>query len=106
MDGPFDAQVGVDVGPDWVLSLFVTGTTPRSMRARANLRDWMERAGSQRVRLDIIDVVECPALAEAERVLATPTLIRHKPLPRRKIVGDLSDWETVALNIDLEDADR
>lgn len=101
-----DAQVGGDVSPHLVLSLFVTGATPSSARARAHLQSWMQRSGSQRVQLDVIDVRDRPDLAEAERVLATPTLIRHRPLPRRKIVGDLSDWETVALNIDLDEADQ
>lgn len=101
-----DSQVGGDVSPRLVLSLFVTDATPSSARARRHLETWMQRSGSQGVLLDVIDVRERPDLAEAERVLATPTLIRHKPLPRRKIVGDLSDWETVALNIDLEEADR
>ena len=101
-----DAQVSADLSRHVVLSLFVTGATPSSARARALLQSWIQHSGSQRVRLDVIDVRERPDLAEAERVLATPTLIRHHPLPRRKIVGDLSDWEVVALNIDLEEMDR
>lgn len=89
-----------------VLSLFVTDATPSSVRARAHLQSWLQTTGSHGVQLDVIDVTERPDLAEAERVLATPTLIRHRPLPRRKIVGDLSDWETVALTIDIAEEDR
>ena len=100
-----DAQLLDDTSHHLVLTLFVTGTTPSSTHARALLRSWLQgRPDAVGVRLEVIDVRERPDLAEAERVLATPTLIRHKPLPRRKIVGDLSDWETVALFIDLEEA--
>ena len=91
-------------GEDLVLSLFVTGLTPSSVRARGQLEAWLQRPRSQTVRVEVIDVLDRPDLAEAERVLATPALVRHQPLPRRKIIGDLSDWETVALNLDLEAA--
>jgi circadian clock protein KaiB len=86
-----------------VLSLFVTDSTPSSVLARAHLENWLRGSGSDTVRLEVIDVLERPDLAETERVLATPTLIRRHPLPRRKIVGDLSDWEAVALSLDLKD---
>lgn len=87
-----------------VLTLFVTDLTPGSVRARGQMESWLEGSDSEGVRLEVIDVIDRPDLAETERVLATPALVRHSPLPRRKIVGDLSDWETVALNLDLEEA--
>ena len=100
-----NAQPRDDTAPHLVLTLFVTGATPSSTHARALLQNWLQRRSDAKgVLLEVVDVRERPDLAEAERVLATPTLIRHKPLPRRKIVGDLSDWETVALFIDLEEA--
>jgi circadian clock protein KaiB len=86
-----------------VLSLFVTDSTPSSVLARAHLESWLRGSGSDTVRLEVIDVLERPDLAETERVLATPTLIRRHPLPRRKIVGDLSNWEAVVLSLDLKD---
>jgi circadian clock protein KaiB len=86
-----------------VLSLFVMDSTPSSVHARAQLESWLRGSGSDTVRLEVIDVLERPDLAETERVLATPTLIRRHPLPRRKIVGDLSDWEAVVLSLDLKD---
>lgn len=86
-----------------VLQLFVTDETPSSVRAHAQLSDWLRRSGLDDVQLEVVDVLERPDLAETERVLATPTLIRRHPPPRRKIVGDLSDWEAVALSLDLAD---
>ena len=50
----------------------------------------------------VIDVLEHPELAENEKILATPTLIKALPLPIRQIVGDLSDNEKVLLGLDLD----
>lgn len=46
-----------------------------------------------------------PDLAEQERVLATPALLRRSPPPRRKLVGDLGDWDTVVRQLDLTEED-
>ena len=89
-----------------VLSLFVTDETTSSLRARAQLERWLGVTGTERVELNVIDTQERPDLAEQERVLATPALVRHLPLPRRKIIGDLSDWEAVLRALDLEGTER
>lgn len=83
------------------LSLFVTDGTPSSTRARSQLERWYAETAREGVVLEIIDTRDRPDLAEAERVLATPALIRHVPPPRRKIVGDLGDWQAVIDALDL-----
>lgn len=40
-------------------------------------------------------------LAEDEKILATPTVIRRLPTPLRKILGDLSSREKILLGLDL-----
>lgn len=85
-----------------VLTLFVTDTTPSSVRARRQLAAWFSATGGKGVSFEVVDVLEHPELAAAEHVMATPALIRHRPLPRRKIIGDLGDWERVSLALDLE----
>ena len=42
-----------------------------------------------------------PDLAEDEKILATPTLIKRLPPPLRRVIGDLSDREKVLLGLDL-----
>ena len=49
----------------------------------------------------VIDVLERPQLAEDERILATPTLIKQLPSPLRRVIGDLSDTEKVLLGLDI-----
>jgi circadian clock protein KaiB len=85
----------------FVLKLYVTGMTPRAERAVANLRCICAEELDDRYELVIIDVLETPQLAEDERIIATPTLIRTLPPPVRRIIGDLSDTEKVLLGLDL-----
>ena len=84
------------------LKLYITGRTAASERAITNLRHICEQELGGQYKLSIIDVQEHPQLAEDERILATPTLIRELPLPVRKIIGDLSDTEKVLLGLDLQ----
>lgn len=85
----------------YVLKLYVTGQTPRTERAIANLRRLCEEELDDRYELLVIDVLDHPQLAEDERILATPTLIKQLPPPLRRVIGDLSDKDKVLLGLDL-----
>jgi circadian clock protein KaiB len=86
--------------PTHVLQLFVTGQSVRSQRAVSNLRRLCEMLGAT-CELRIVDVLERPELAEAEHILATPTVIRQRPWPVRRVIGDLSDVGKVIQWLDL-----
>ncbi len=83
------------------LRLYVTGKTPKSERAIANLKEICERDLKDLYELQIIDVLESPQLAENEKILATPTVIKELPPPLKRIIGDLSNSEKVLLGLDL-----
>lgn len=83
------------------MKLFVTGKTPRAEQAIANLQRICREQLHGRYELEIIDVLEHPELAETEKILATPTLIKRLPPPLRRVIGDLSDKEKVLLGLDL-----
>ena len=84
-----------------ILKLYVTGRSPRSEQAFANLKAICEQKLSGQYEIEVIDVLERPQLAEDERILATPTLIKLLPLPLRRLIGDLSNKEKVLLGLDL-----
>lgn len=84
------------------LKLFITGQTPRSTYAIANLKRICQEILPDQCEMTIIDVLENPELAENERVLATPTLIKSAPPPARRVIGDLSDIQKVILGLGLE----
>ena len=85
----------------YLLRLYVTGQTPRTMRAIENLRKICEEELGGRYDMEVIDVLERPQLAEDEKIMATPTLVKELPPPLRRIIGDLSDKEKVLLGLDL-----
>lgn len=81
--------------------LFVTGETGRSRQAVSNLLALCEARVPGDYELDVIDVLDRPDLAESERVIATPTVIRTTPPPLRRVVGDLSDPDRAAAALEL-----
>jgi len=72
---------------NYLLKLYVTGKTPRAEQAIANLRRLCEEDLNGQYELQIIDVLEDPQLAEDEKILATPTVIKELPLPIRRVIG-------------------
>ncbi|MEI8197980.1 MAG: circadian clock KaiB family protein [Phycisphaerae bacterium] len=81
----------------FVLTLYVSGMTPRSRRAIDNLQTLCEQHLAGRYNLEIIDIYQQPALAKAAQIVAVPTLIKKLPLPLRRMIGDLSDPGRVLL---------
>jgi len=86
----------------YVLRLYVTGMTPKSTRAIANVRKLCEKYLEGCYELDVIDIYQQPKLAKGEQIIATPTLIKKLPLPLRKLIGDMSDTERFLVGIDLK----
>jgi circadian clock protein KaiB len=91
-------EEGVDF---WQLRLYVAGQTPKSLAAFANLKKICEEHMAGKYRIEIIDLLENPALAKGDQILAIPTLVRKLPEPVRKIIGDLSNTERVLVGLDL-----
>ena len=75
----------------YVLRLYVTGMTPRSTRAISAVRAICEEFLAGRFDLEIIDVYQQPDLSRREQIVATPTLIKVRPAPQRRLIGDMSN---------------
>lgn len=86
----------------YLLKLYITGRTPRTEAAVKALRQICEEELHGKYRLSVIDVLQHPQLAEDEKILATPTLIKELPQPLRRLIGDLSDKEKVLLGLDVQ----
>jgi circadian clock protein KaiB len=85
----------------WYLRLYVAGQSPKSLRAFVNLKDLCDEHLAGRYEIEVIDLVEKPALARADNILAIPTLVRRLPAPLRKIIGDLSNTERVMIGLHI-----
>jgi circadian clock protein KaiB len=83
------------------LRLYITGRTSHSIRAIENLRRICDADLQSEYEVEVIDVLEHPRLAETDKILATPTLVKKLPEPVRKIIGDLSDREGVLMGLDI-----
>lgn len=85
----------------YVLRLYVTGATPRSLLTIASVKQICEHYLHGHYELEVIDLYQQPQLAEGEQIIAAPTLIRKLPLPLRRIIGDMSKAERVLVGLDL-----
>lgn len=83
------------------LRLFVTGTTPKSLRAITNIKRICEKHLEGRYKLEVVDVYQQPKLAKTEQIIAAPTLVKLLPLPLRKMIGDLANTDRTLLGLDL-----
>lgn len=88
--------------PKYQLRLFVTGLTPRSVRAIESIKALCEEHLTGRYELSIVDIYQQPELAIQEQILAAPTLIRRLPLPLRRLIGDMSRTDRVLVGLDLQ----
>ena len=91
-------------GPDpthYSLRLYVAGQTPKSLAAIANLRRIAEDNIAGHYTIEVIDLLENPALAAGDQILAVPTLVRRLPPPLKRIIGTLSDTERVLVSLDI-----
>lgn len=101
-----DAEIAVvtDKEDVWYLRLYVAGQAPKSLHALANLKKLCEEHLAGHYEIEVVDLVECPALAQSDNILAVPTLVRRLPEPMRRIIGDLSDPERVLISLRLPES--
>jgi circadian clock protein KaiB len=85
----------------YILRLYVTGSTPRSLKAVYNLRKICEEHLSNDYDLEVIDIYEHPNAAREEQIIAVPTLVKRLPRPLRKFVGDLSNTQKILIGLDI-----
>ena len=81
--------------------LYVAGNTPKSVLALKNLQKYCEEYLKDEYRIEVIDLLVNPQLAEGDQILAVPTLVRKVPVPIRKIIGDLSNEERVLVGLNI-----
>lgn len=85
----------------WELRLYVAGQTPKCISAVQNLKRYCETHLKGMYRIEVIDLLEQPQLAEGDQIFAIPTLVRKMPEPIRKIIGDLSNEEKVLVGLNI-----
>jgi circadian clock protein KaiB len=84
-----------------VLRLYIAGTSVTARRAEKQLLD-LKALVAPPWKVEVIDVVERPELAEKAGILATPTLAYEHPERPRRVVGDLSDTKRILEFLGIE----
>jgi circadian clock protein KaiB len=90
----------------YVLRLFVAGATTRSQQAVLRVRALCAEELKGRCTLEVIDIYQQPALARANQIVATPTLIISLPIPVRRFIGSLTTVADLLGLIDLGEKGR
>ena len=97
----FEAELDEPEHAVYILRLYITGSTPKSTRAVHNLTKMCREHLAGRYELEVIDIYQQPELAQVEDIIAVPTLIKKRPLPVQKVLGDLSNAQQLVSGLGL-----
>jgi circadian clock protein KaiB len=81
--------------------LYMVGGQVGSLRSEPDLRLALDASLPGGYELEVVDLRARPDLAEADRVIAAPTVIRLAPTPQRRAVGNLADAARVSAALGL-----
>ena len=99
----FQAAIKRESAPaPYSFRLYVTGSTPRSLKAVYNLKRFCEEHLAEDYDLEVIDIYKDPDAARAAQIIAAPTLIKSLPAPLRRFVGDLSNTQNLLRGLDIQ----
>jgi circadian clock protein KaiB len=87
------------------LRLYVAGTSPNSTAAIRNLRAVLERHAPNDAELELIDVLARPEEGLSAGILVTPTMVKLRPTPERRIVGSLRDTNALLSVLGLNEVE-
>jgi len=85
----------------YILILYVTGMTPRSIQAVNSLKKICKESLQGRYDLEVIDIYQQPDVAKRAQLVAAPTLIKKLPLPLRRFIGDMTNTEKIIVGLDI-----
>lgn len=88
---------------EYVLRLYVTGSTPRSLKAIYNLKRVCEEHLHDDYDLEVVDIYKDPEAAHEAQIIAAPTLIKRLPAPLRRFVGDLSNTQKLLIGLGISE---
>jgi circadian clock protein KaiB len=84
-----------------ILQLYITGMSENSVRAIQNITQLCKSYLADHFDLEIIDIYKKPSVAEEQKIIFSPSLVRQFPLPKKTFIGDLSDTKKVALGLGI-----
>ena len=98
---PNKSQPGHVIMEKLILQLYITGMSENSVRAIQNITKLCDKYPKNYIDLEIIDIYKDPSVAEKQKIVFSPSLIRQFPLPKKTLIGDLSDTKKVILGLGI-----
>lgn len=87
-------------------TIYIAGSNSRNKACIASFQKACTTAlPSGCFEISVVDITKHPNEAEVNKILATPTILREKPAPQRRTIGDFMENSkaAVALNFLTED---
>jgi circadian clock protein KaiB len=86
----------------YIFLLFVANHETEARESVAALSAELDRRLPGQYRIEIIDILRNPERADEAKVFATPMLVRSRPTPPVRILGDFSQPEKVISLLGLD----
>ncbi|MDD5773045.1 MAG: circadian clock KaiB family protein [bacterium] len=87
----------------YTFKLFISGEKEESSLLIEKLEEILKKQLNNNFELRIVDILKNPAIAEEDKILIIPTLIKSSPLPVKKIFGDLLNEKIILSYLDIPD---
>lgn len=87
---------------EYVLRLYVAGSSSRSRRAILRVHELCEGELKGQCTLEVIDIYQDPERARDGQIVATPTLVKERPRPERRLIGTLAKSSRLLVGLGLD----
>ena len=85
----------------WRLVIYLAGDTPVSLTALENLRRICQERLDSFFQIEVVDLLKRPEVVREEHIVAVPTVVRRRPLPVKRIFGDLTAVDAVVRSLEM-----
>src|SRR6478672_378141 len=89
-----------------VFKIYIAGNNARNRELISSYKEVCATKLTQnQFQIEVVDILKHPTEAEKNKILATPTIIRCKPQPEKRTIGDFRENSkaVMALNFLTED---
>ena len=83
------------------LRLYVSGITVENQEDILQFKKMLKDKSNGKYKLEVIDVFEQPELAEGEKIIATPTVVKGIQEPMKKVILNFSSKEKILMGMDI-----
>ena len=102
----FERPVTSNPVEEYVLRLYIAGTSLRSRQAILRARELCVGELNGHCKLEVIDIYQDPIRARDGQIFATPTLVKESPRPVRRLIGTPAKSSRLFVGLGLDTPDK